>query len=372
MDKNHSKVIAMYLPQYHEIPENNLFWGEGFTDWISVKKAESFFSEHLQPKEPLNDRYYDLSRVDVLRWQANIAKAHGIYGFCFYHYWFENDKTVLETPVTNLLNNKDINLPFCFAWDNTSWVRSWSKFSGNAWAPKYDKKDVDDQGREYLLKLDYGNEKEWRSHFYYLLPFFKDERYIKKDGKPVFIFFSTNGAEKLRQMETCWRRLAVENGFPGIYLISRKDPIIRKRMMDTEFIYQPISTAWQRKQVIYKYLKKYLKIEIKEKEPMVYDYDSVWKAIIRDARKNAKHNILLGGFVNYDDTPRRGKNGRIIANSSPQKFEHYFRQLYEISAKYNKDFLFLTAWNEWGEGAYLEPDKCYGDAYLKAVKNVIS
>ncbi|MDY3745757.1 MAG: glycoside hydrolase family 99-like domain-containing protein [Lachnospiraceae bacterium] len=370
-DNKKSKVIAMYLPQYHEIPENNEFWGEGFTDWVSVKKAEPLYEGHIQPKEPLNDNYYDLANIEVLRWQAKIAKDAGIYGFCFYHYWFENDKPLLDKPVYNLLNDKSIELPFCFAWDNTSWVRSWSKFSGNAWAPKYDKKEVDDQGREFLLKLDYGGEKEWAAHFNYLLPFFKDPRYIKSNGKPVFLFFSTNGIEKLKQIEDCWRKLAVKNGFPGIYLISKRDPIIRKKLMDTEFVYQPILSGWQRTQVIKKYIKKYLKIDIKDKQPMVYDYDKVWKAVLRNAKQSSRKNILLGGFVNYDDTPRRGKNGRIIKNGSPKKFQYYFRKLMEISSASGKEFLFITAWNEWGEGAYLEPDKENKYAYLNAVKKVL-
>ena len=122
--KEETKIIAMYLPQFHEISENNRFWGEGFTDWISVRQAEPLFEGHMQPKEPLNDYYYDLSSAEVLRWQAGLAKEYGVYGFCFYHYWFENNKPVLERPAQNLLMHKDIDLPFCFAWDNTSWVRT--------------------------------------------------------------------------------------------------------------------------------------------------------------------------------------------------------------------------------------------------------
>lgn len=369
---NRSKVIAMYLPQYHEIPENNEFWKKGFTDWVSVRKAEALYENHYQPKTPFNENYYDLSKVETIKWQAALAKEYGIYGFCFYHYWFDNNKTVLDKPARNLLGNKEIELPFCFAWDNTSWVRSWSKYDGNAWAPKYDSKETDELGREYLLKLDYGREKEWKIHFEFLLPYFRDERYIKKDGKPVFIFFSTIKKEVLQEMEAYWRKLAKENGFPGIYLISRCDPIVRKKLMDTEFIYQPITSGWQRIQIIKKYITKYLKVNIKDKEPMIYDYDKVWKRILKETKWYSKKNVLLGGFVNYDDTPRRGKKGRVIENGSPEKFGYYFKRLYDISSQYNKEFLFLTAWNEWGEGAYLEPDAREGKAYLEAIRNVIS
>lgn len=368
---NKSKVIAMYLPQYHEIPENNKFWEEGFTDWVSVKKAEALYENHYQPKKPFNDNYYDLSQIDTIKWQAKLAKEHGIYGFCFYHYWFENSKTVLEKPARNLLEDKEIDLPFCFAWDNTSWIRSWSKFDGNAWAPKYDNKETDELGREYLLKLDYGREKEWKEHFEFLLPYFKDERYIKKDGKPVFIFFSTINKEVLQEIETYWKKMAKKSGFPGMYLISRCDPIIRKKMMDTEFIYQPITSGWQRVQVIKKYLAKYFKINIVDKQPMIYKYDKVWRKILREAKWYSKKNVLFGGFINYDDTPRRGKKGRVIEHGSSEKFGYYFKKLYNISSRYNKEFLFLTAWNEWGEGAYLEPDAREGIAYLEAVRKVV-
>lgn len=369
--KKDTKVVAMYLPQYHEIPENNEFWGQGFTDWVSVRKAEPLFNKHVQPKVPLRRNYYDLSKVEILRWQAKVAKEYGVYGFCFYHYWFENSKTVLETPARNLLEHRDIDVSFCFAWDNTSWVRSWSKFDGNAWAPKYENREVDDLGREYLLKLDYGQEEEWERHFEFLLPYFKDDRYIKKDGKPVFIFFSTFGKEQLVEMEKCWRKLAINHGFPGIYLISRCDPIIRKKLMDAEFMYQPITSGWQRKQAMFKYIHKIFNVKSLKQQPIIQHYDKVWKHILFDARRYRKNNVYVGGFVNYDDTPRRGVSGRVIIGGTPEKFKYYFNKLYDICSRSGKDFLFITAWNEWGEGAYLEPDEDSQYGYLDAIYQVL-
>lgn len=371
--KEKTKIIAMYLPQFHEIPENNLFWGDGFTDWISVRQAEQLFEGHIQPKEPLNDNYYDLSSAEVLKWQAGLAREYGVYGFCFYHYWFENNKPVLERPAQNLLIHSEIDLPFCFAWDNTSWVRTWSKFNGNAWAPKYETKDMQGKlGQEYLLKLDYGTEKEWIEHFNFLLPYFKDERYIKKEGKPVFIFFASNEPECMVKMAECWRNLARLNGFPGLHLISGRSTFIRKKILDAEFTYQPIMSGWQKAKVIRRELERILRVKLPEKRPGLYDYDRVWRRIIWDAYIHQKENLYLGGFVNYDDTPRRGRDGKVIINSTCAKFERYLKKLYRICQNNHKEYLFLTAWNEWGEGAYLEPDKRNRCGYLEAIKKVVN
>ncbi len=373
MKKNNkrTKVIAMYLPQYHQTKENDLFWGEGFTDWVTVKQAVPLFQGHEQPKCPLNDNYYDLSKIDTLIWQADLAKKYKLDGFCFYHYWFENNKIVLDRPVNNLLQHKEIDLPFMFAWDNTSWVRSWSQLMGNAWAPKYDKQEMDGLGRTILLKVDYGREEDWKKHFEYLLPFFRDDRYIKVNKKPVFIFFSTSNYRELKEMGNYWQILAQKNGLPGLYFITTSNPILRKRVFEREFTYEPMASAWQKQRVIKRYIAKYLGISIKGKEPAVYNYDVIWKKIIKKAQWNIKRNMLYGAFVNYDDTPRRGKKGQLIIGGSPEKFYIYFKKLFEICNKKRKQFVFITAWNEWGEGAYLEPDSHEGYRYLQALCKAI-
>ena len=169
-----TKVIAMYLPQYHEIEENSLFWGKGYTDWVGVKKAKPFLKNQIQPRIPLNNNYYDLSQVDTLRWQVNLAKKYGVYGFGIYHYWFNDEKNLLTKPAENLLANKDIEMPFFFAWDNTSWKRTWSKIPGNDWAPAQDNenKKLFENGKEILVEYVLGEKPEWEKHFNYLLPFF--------------------------------------------------------------------------------------------------------------------------------------------------------------------------------------------------------
>jgi len=173
--KKTTKIIANYLPQYHRIPENDKWWGEGFTDWVAVKKAISLFDNHRQPRVPLDDNYYDLSEVENIRWQAQLAKDYGIYGFGIYHYWFSSELQLLQTPSEILLSNKDIDIHFMFIWDNFTWKRTWSKLSvGNVWAPSFDEErqqdsneSVEDDG--VLAELKYGDEKEWKIHFEYLL-----------------------------------------------------------------------------------------------------------------------------------------------------------------------------------------------------------
>ena len=162
------KLISLYLPQFHEIPENNDAWGNGFTEWTNVRKSRPLYFGHRQPRVPLGENYYNLLDVKVMERQSTLAQRAGIYGFCFYHYWF-NGRMVLEKPVNNWLLDKKIRTHFCFCWANEPWTKTWHGAGGNM---------------EILIPQTYGGEEEWEQHYRYFLPFFKDERYIKEDGKP--------------------------------------------------------------------------------------------------------------------------------------------------------------------------------------------
>lgn len=362
-----TKILAMYLPQYHEIPENNQWWGKGFTDWVSAKSAEVLYPGHIQPRVPLNDNYYDLSRVEDIRWQVALAKAHNVYGFGIYHYWFSSQLSVMKTPAELLLANKDIDMPFFFAWDNCSWVRTWSKFkhNTNAWSPKYDQGQ---NGPEILAELVYGDESDWKIHYDYLKQFFQDPRYIKIDNKPMFIFWNYNNKEVMAKMFAYWNKLAQADGFDGVYIISRVNPYDSMGGLDGLFNYEPMFTAWQNKnlatRVWYKVVEKFRKKE----KLTIYSYDTVWKSILRFAEHCKDPKVMFGGFVDYDDSPRRGKRGKIVIGGTPEKFKKYLSALLKISNSKQKEYVFLTAWNEWGEGAYLEPDTRFGTGYLEALK----
>lgn len=197
---NDVKVIAAYLPQYHEIPENSKWWGEGYTDWVAVKKSKPLYEGHNQPRVPYEQNYYDLSNPEAIRWQARLARKYGVFGFGIYHYWFSDEQQLLTKPAEIILENKDIDIGYCFIWDNNSWVnKTWKnvKFT-NQWAPQF-------EGNEYssgvLAELKYGDEKSWKKHYDYLKGFFADSRYIKDNGKPIFgIFQPTNNRDVLLKM----------------------------------------------------------------------------------------------------------------------------------------------------------------------------
>ncbi|MBQ8133031.1 MAG: glycoside hydrolase family 99-like domain-containing protein [Clostridia bacterium] len=363
--------IAMYLPQYHTTPENDQWWGKGFTDWTTVKTSEPLFEGHRQPRIPLGEHYYDLSKVEEIRQQAIIAKKYGISGFGIYHYWFSSNQVLLKKPAELLRENEDIDIDYFFVWDNNSWVRTWSrlKHNTNAWSPKIDS-SLSNSEESMLAELKYGDETEWRKHFDYLLPFFKDKRYIKIDNKPVFSLFNYNNKEVMKKMCKYWNELAMENGFDGVFFLGRLNPYDSLDCFDALFTYEPMFSAWQNKNIANRVVDKLKDQFSKQKQLIRYDYDEVWKAIISNARKREESSVLFGGFVSYDDTPRRGNSGRVVIGESPEKFYKYLSDLANISMKQGKRFIFITAWNEWGEGAYLEPDTYNKMAYLEALQKV--
>ena len=366
---NNIKIIANYLPQYHVIPENSAWWGEGFTDWVAVKNSKPLYDGHSQPRIPLNNHYYSLDNVEEIRWQTEIAKKYGVYGFGIYHYWFSSNMMLLQKPAEIIRDNTDIDIHYLFIWDNSSWCRTWSKgkFS-HSWAPKFDNnKSIGSNENGILAEIRYGTKKDWKEHFLYLLSFFKDERYIKIKNKPVFIFFKPhNNFVVIRQMTEYWNELAKQYGFAGIMAITL-DSWNKKHNLEYKVRYAPFSSTNLKDALLSR-----LRVAFNKK---IYgfnycDYDYYWQRIIKNA-KHADNNTFLSGFVDYDDTPRRGENARIMNGVSVEKFEKYIYQLLKISKNSNKEYVFITAWNEWGEGAYLEPDEKNGFAYLEALKKAI-
>lgn len=355
------KTIVMYLPQYHRVKENDTWWGEGYTDWIAAQNAKELFEGHYQPREPLDDNYYDLTEKKTMMWQANLMQQYGIDGLCFYHYYFKDGRKILEKPAENLLKWKDINMPFCFCWDNTPWARTWSKISEKTiWTDRFEGKcSTEENG--ILLEQKYGREKEWKAHFEYLLPFFRDERYIKVNGKPVFIFYRPSHIICLAEMAEYWRKLAEKAGFGGIYLLGTNITKVKKGL-DAVLIYGP-GMYWH-PDMFGKSL-----LPIKKYGIKCYDYKELWeKALKVEKIRNCK--TYFGGFVDYDDTPRRGKNGILLQNVSVESFKKYWYQMVLKNKKAGNDLVFLNAFNEWGEGNYLEPDKQRGYAFLEAVLEV--
>lgn len=345
------KIIAMYLPQFHEVKENNEWWGKGFTEWTTVKAAKPLFEGHRQPVKPFRDNYYDLLDKNTMQWQAELMNKYQVDGMCFYHYWFQNGRRILEKPAENLLKWKDIAMPFCFCWANETWARTWStERDRNTWASAYEKKNRQD-GRSILLKQLYGSEKDWREHFYYLLPFFRDDRYIKIDGKPVFVFYKASLISCLENMVDCWNQLSIEEGLPGIFMIGNDCNFCQRNILDAELLHEPKAAlekcAFSTENGI-----------------LAASYDGLWDTILETVQRQKK---WIGGFVSYDDTPRHGGEGFIVKNSTPEKFKHYLAELLAKNVACGNDYIFINAWNEWGEGMYLEPDAFRQYQYLEGV-----
>ena len=236
-----TKIFAMYLPQYHETEVNDKFWGKGFTDWVSVKSSIPQFRGHEQPRKPLNDNYYDLSKYENIKWQADLAKEYSIDGFGIYHYWFNSEEKTLTKPAEIILGNSDIDIPFFFAWDNASWKRTWSKIQGNDWAPNEDV-NKNQHGPEILIQYRIGTKSDWKKHFDYLLPFFKDPRYVRHDNKVLFLIY--NYSQNIQKMVYYWDELAKENGFSGMECVFSYNPFHGIPKNEYKFKYEPLFSGW--------------------------------------------------------------------------------------------------------------------------------
>lgn len=365
------KIITFYLPQYHEIPENNEWWGNGFTEWENLKKAKPLFKGHNQPRVPYENKYYNLLDDDVKKWQIKLAKDNGVYGFCFYHYWF-GGHLLLEQPTQQFLKNKGLDFPFCLSWANEPWTK--------AWVSKSD---------EILIDQRYGSKKEWREHFDYLTPYFLDDRYIKNNNKPLFIIYRPNQIECLNEMIDSWQKWAKEIGLPGIDfayqqvdldLVEGSDTSRFKYNIEFQPIYalQDLTSSRVKKfeiaaksvDNIFNKIFRFKPSNILMRKVRTYGYDDVWKKILE---RNAKDNKCIPGvFVDWDNTPRRGEKGRVFIGGNPEKFKNYMKDMInKTKNEYKKDMIFLTAWNEWSEGCYLEPDIRHNDAYLRAIKEAL-
>lgn len=340
------KIIAFYLPQFHSIPENDIWWGKNFTEWTNLKKAIPLFENHNQPRIPKDKNYYNLLDKETKLWQIKIAKKYGIHGFCIYHYWF-NGKLMLERPLEQFLDDKELDINFCISWANESWTNAWATDTS-----------------ELLLEQKYGDQEDWTNHFLYLLPFFKDERYIKINNQPLFIIYRPELIDSLDEMLSLWLRLAKENGLSGIKFAFQQldfdiNSHIGKKFFSYQIEYQP------------NYVKRLLnspRYTINNKRCLlIEDYIEAWEKIISTPPLNSKS--FPGAFVDWDNTPRRKSSGSLFINVTPELFEKYLTiQIERAKTVYKKEYLFLFAWNEWGEGGYLEPDEKYGYKYLEAIK----
>ncbi|QGQ44714.1 glycoside hydrolase family 99-like domain-containing protein [Metabacillus sediminilitoris] len=356
------KMIAYYLPQFHQIPENDKWWGEGFTEWTNTRKAVPLFKGHNQPREPLNDYYYDLTNPEVRKWQADIAKQHGVYGFCYYHYWFKGKK-LLERPLEDVLLTGEPEFPFCLSWANHDWIKRNPKGKN-----------------QILIPQVYGEENDWKEHFYYLLKAFLDKRYIYKNNKPIFLIHFPGQIPNCSKMLSYWNKLAKENGLDGIYFVETMSgqPITNINGFDARVKFEPMYTlshglraTTNVKALLQGRKKVFKRLSNKNIRMRIFDYDMVWRDILEHTieEKNWDKPIFPGAFIDWDNTARRRlTNSIVFEGASPEKFGNYLKKLIQLNV--GNEFLFINAWNEWGEGTYLEPDKKNKYQYLEQIKKL--
>ena len=365
------RVIAFYLPQYYTFPENDAWWGKGFTEWTNVKKSKPLFKGHYQPTVPLNKNYYCLENPEVMRWQIGLAKEYGVYGFCFYHYYFGNGKFLMQKPLENYLADSTLDLPFCLCWANHNWSRTW----------------VGDD-KQILMNVEYGTEKEWKYHFDYLKQYFKDKRYIRVDNKPVLLLYQPQDVPQLKEMINSFNKWAKAEGLDGLVFISQSTRSHSKQVieaMDYFVEYQPnysLDSFWGSpcnmmtsmrfsKDMLFHRIKSRLnKLTGFPKKPFVRSYSATWDFILKHKPVNDK--MICGAFVRCDVSPRRQERATIFTGDTPQLFQTYMQKLVKkVKKEYSTDIIFLSAWNEWGEGMYLEPDEKNQYGYLEAIRKCL-
>lgn len=348
------KKFAFFLPQFHEIPENDKWWGKGFTEWTNVRNAKPLYQGHLQPKHPLNNNYYNLLKKETMQWQTNLMRKYGLDGLIYYHYYFTG-RMLLEKPAENLLKWKDIPQHFFFCWANHTWNRSW-------------------EGKTtVLLEQKYGNKEDWEKHFQYLLPFFKDDRYEKRNNKPLFMIFKSHFREK-KQIFDYFDKRCKDEGFNGICIIETYNGdedlknFVKNQTRVTDFIFYREPTISQFGYIhdnllrrIYHHYNKKLRDNGILNKPYVMNGNGLmsWKLKNEPLGKN----IANGLWFEWDNTPRHKQRGYVITPYSHDKFIKYMDLIK------NQEYLFINAWNEWAEGMIMEPTEENGYKYLEWLKD---
>lgn len=355
-----TRLIAFYLPQYHPIPENDVWWGKGFTEWTNVAKAKPLFPGHHQPKLPSELGFYDLRVPEVRNAQAELAREYGIEGFCYWHYWFSG-KRLLERPFSEVLKKKEPDFPFCLAWANQSWTGIWHG------APN-----------KVLIEQHYPGKNDYINHFSALIEAFADDRYLKIDGKPIFLVMHPNNLPNCIEFVDTWRELALRAGLKGIYFIGVHAESSGQFGLDGSLVHemQPVFSKYKHSSRNRMFR---LKDDLRTKQLLYLALDLLYPSTIRMykdmIRSGTGLQLLFNEFPvaipNWDNTPRVGSKGLIFHGSTPELFNRHLDNLIDLvqNRPLSTRLVFIKSWNEWAEGNYLEPDSCYGRGYLQAIRD---
>jgi hypothetical protein len=350
-----TRLIAFYLPQFHPIPENDAWWGTGFTEWTNVTKAKPMFNGHYQPRLPSDLGFYDLRVPETRIAQAKLAAEYGISAFCYWHYWFAG-RRILERPFREVLRSGEPKLPFCLAWANQTWSGIWHG-----------------EPQRILIEQTYPGRADHEAHFRWLLEAFGDDRYVTVEGKPLFVVFRPRTVPDLKRTADLWRELAHQAGLPGLYLVGDA-PIWWNpgdHGLDASFTADlpPVSepTSWRvpRERFRWEY-KRWRRL------PTIYRYRDIHMDYVKEASSPIEnHPCVLPG---WDNTPRSGSNGLVLHDSRPKWFREQLTKAMRLAHEHpiERRIIFVKSWNEWAEGNYLEPDRRYGRQYLEVVREELS
>lgn len=354
-----ARMIAFYLPQYHPVPENDQWWGTGFTEWTNTGKARPLFYGHYQPHVPADLGYYDLRVPETRNAQALMAREYGIEAFCYYHYWFAG-KRILERPLNEVLQSGKPDFPYCICWANQTWSGVWHGSPDRI-----------------LIEQTYPGDEDYRAHFYQLLPFFADSRYLKVNGKPVFVIYRPSDIPDSAGVMALWRQMAVQSGLPGLHLVATihgKQPWDFQQNGFDAAVMQYLPPLRRHDYVSWRQpLKKLSRIyQEKTGKPTIHNYQDVMLDMLPAAGSDPRIYPCL--IPNWDNTPRSHQNGLVLQGSTPELFRVQLKKTLEQvrTLPEQESIIFVKSWNEWAEGNHLEPDLKYGKAYLEVVKEELS
>src|SRR5271166_1861400 len=341
-----TRLIAFYLPQFHPIPENDEWWGRGFTEWVNVTRAKPLYPGHRQPHVPTELGYYDLRVPEVREAQAAFAAEYGIYGFVYYHYWFHG-RRLLERPFDEVLASGSPEFPFALCWANEEWTRNWDARTG-----------------EVLMPQEFGDEDDL-AHIRWLCTAFADERYIKIHGRPLMLIYRAGQLPDPTRTAEIWRSEARRQGFPDLYLCwveSHGPPKGGPQAVgfDATVAFMPLESP-----------RVFAPVE-PFRGNRILDYTRAYEAELR--RPSPPWKRFPSVMVGWDNSPRRPTGAMIYEGATPDAYRRWLAQaVASVSDVQDEEenYLFILAWNEWAEGNHLEPDSHYGRAFLEATRSVL-